>query len=83
MRQGDVVTRIGGVVLGADPGGVERFVEKVKVNPKRALPLEVVRGVKGGEGKSPDFSDLASGERLSLTISPAEMPDGTGRIGMC
>jgi len=47
------------------------------------LPLEVVRGVKGGEGKSPDFSDLASGERLSLTISPAEMPDGTGRIGMC
>ena len=41
--------------MGADPGGVERFVEKVKVNPKRALPLEVVRGVKGGEGKSPDF----------------------------
>ena len=80
LRKGDIVTKIGGLNIEADPSSVQRFVDLVKVNPKKELALEVLRGapsVSAGESGS-----LASSNLLNLTIAPAEMPDGTGRIGV-
>ncbi len=79
LQKGDIVTKIGGVEIKADPSSVERFIDVVKVNPKKELALEVLRiapSVSSEEGAS------AAASAVNLTIAPAEMPDGTGRIGV-
>lgn len=66
LQKGDIVTKIGSMDMTADAGSVGKFVDIVKVNPKKTLELTVER----------------AGETIPLSIAPAEMPDGTGRIGV-
>ena len=77
LQKGDIVTRIGNLEIEADPSSVQRFVDLVKVSPKKQLEMEVLRSAPPTSSSSP-----ASSSKLSLTIAPAEMPDGTGRIGV-
>jgi RIP metalloprotease RseP len=52
--------------LAPEPGMVGKFINTVKGNPKKPLDVKVKRGE----------------EILDLTVTPAEMPDGSGRIGV-
>ncbi len=80
LQKGDIVTKIGGLEIKADPSSVERFIDLVKVSPKKELALEVLRGAPSASSREVDAPAAAS--VLNLTIAPAEMPDGTGRIGV-
>lgn len=66
LLKGDIVTRVEQMDITAEPGSVGKFVDIIKVNPKKKLELTVKR----------------DGDTFPLEISPAEMPDGTGRIGV-
>ena len=66
LQKGDIVTRIGTMDITAEAGSVGKFIDTVKVNPKKMLELTVER----------------AGETIPLKIAPAEMPDGTGRLGV-
>ena len=66
LKKGDIVLQLGDLKLAPEPGMVGKFVNTVKVNPKKPLDVKVKRGE----------------EILDLTVTPAEMPDGSGRIGV-
>eukprot|EP00890_Picochlorum_soloecismus_P002105 jgi/Picsp_1/2896/NSC_01121-R1_protein len=66
LKRGDIVLQLGDLKLAPEPGMVGKFVNTVKVNPKKPLDVKVKRGE----------------EILDLTVTPAEMPDGSGRIGV-
>ena len=66
LQKGDIVTKIGTMDITAEAGSVGKFIDTVKVNPKKMLELTVER----------------AGETIPLKIAPAEMPDGTGRLGV-
>eukprot|EP00887_Chlorella_sp_A99_P000182 scaffold13.g182.t1 len=66
LRQGDVVLEVGGMAVAPSPKSVAAVVNRIRDNPGRELALTVERG----------------GERLNVPVKVAEMPDGTGRIGV-
>lgn len=66
LKKGDIVLQLGDLKLAPEPGMVGKFVNTVKVNPKKPLDVKIKRGEK----------------ILDLIVTPAEMPDGSGRIGV-
>ena len=66
LQKGDIVLQAGDLEMAPEPGSVGRFVKKVRVNPKKELKLKVRR----------------QDSLLDIPITPAEMPDGTGRLGI-
>ena len=66
LRKGDIVLELEHKELTPKPGVVKRFVDIIRDNPKHSLDLRVKR----------------DGEIVDLKVTPAEMPDGTGRIGV-
>lgn len=66
LQKGDIVLQAGDLEIAPEPGSVGKFVKKVRVNPKKELMLQVRR----------------QDSLLDIPITPAEMPDGTGRLGI-
>lgn len=66
LQRGDIVLRVGDLRVAPSPKSVGDVVGYIQRAPGRVLPLEVDR----------------QGGRVSMSITPAEMPDGTGRIGV-
>ncbi|KAI8103020.1 hypothetical protein M9434_005808 [Picochlorum sp. BPE23] len=66
LQKGDIVLQAGDLDMAPEPGSVGKFVKKVRVNPKKELKLKVRR----------------QDSLLDIPITPAEMPDGTGRLGI-
>lgn len=66
LQKGDIVLQAGDLDIAPEPGSVGKFVKKVRVNPKKELKLKVRR----------------QDSLLDIPITPAEMPDGTGRLGI-
>jgi hypothetical protein len=66
IRRGDLLLRVGGLEVAPAPGSVDAVVGLITRNPGKELEVEVRR----------------DGAPLALRVTPAEMPDGTGRIGV-
>jgi len=70
LQKGDIILEVDAgsksLAMAPEPGSVGTFVNTVKVNPKKKLDLVVDR----------------NGTIQNIPIYPAEMPDGTGRIGV-
>jgi len=66
LRRGDLVLTIGDMRVAPSPYSVDDVVSYIAARPKVTLPIAFER----------------DGQKLSLDITPAEQPDGSGRIGV-
>lgn len=66
LKFGDIVLSVGDLQSAPAPGQVDAVVRYIQSNPKRTMPMQIER----------------AGQLEMLEITPAEMPDGTGRIGV-
>lgn len=66
LQRGDIVLQLGEMKLAPKPGVVNDFINVIKANPKKTFPLVVQR----------------KENIIDISITPAEMPDGSGRIGV-
>ncbi|KAG7671432.1 hypothetical protein Ndes2437A_g04092 [Nannochloris sp. 'desiccata'] len=66
LRKGDLVLSIGDLKVAPSPRAVDDVVTYIATRPGTTLPVAFER----------------EGQKLSLDITPAEQPDGTGRIGV-
>ncbi|GAB4820175.1 hypothetical protein N2152v2_007221 [Parachlorella kessleri] len=66
LQRGDVLLEVGTLKVAPAPDSVQAVVRTISVNPKRELTFKVER----------------AGEVLTIPVTPAEQPDGGGRIGV-
>lgn len=66
LRKGDVVLQVGDLEVAPSPESVSDVVNKIQNSPGKQLHVSLMRGE----------------EMVSLDLTPAVMPDGTGRIGV-
>lgn len=66
LQKGDIILQVADMKVAPTPSAVSDVVNKIGVNPKRPLTLKVDR----------------QGEVIDVPITPAEQPDGSGRIGV-
>jgi membrane-associated protease RseP (regulator of RpoE activity) len=66
LQSGDIVLSVGDLKVAPSPKSVEDVVNKIAGSPGKNLRVEVER----------------AGERVELSVTPAETADGTGRIGI-
>lgn len=66
LRRGDLVLRVGDLAVAPSPSAVGDVVDYIQARPGKPLAVEVRRG----------------DEAVALSVTPAEMPDGSGRIGV-
>lgn len=61
-----MLLQVGPLAVAPSPSAVNDVVDTIVKNPKKALGVKLLR----------------EGKEVVLTITPAEMPDGTGRLGV-
>ncbi|KAK9814195.1 hypothetical protein WJX72_002001 [[Myrmecia] bisecta] len=66
FKAGDVITQVAGRAVEASPYSVTKVVNKIKASPNERLTITVRR----------------DGQLLDIPVTPAEAPDGGGRIGV-
>jgi membrane-associated protease RseP (regulator of RpoE activity) len=66
LRKGDLVLTVGDLKVAPSPSAVDDVVTYIATRPGKSFPVTLER----------------EGQKLSLDITPAEQPDGTGRIGV-
>jgi membrane-associated protease RseP (regulator of RpoE activity) len=66
LRKGDLVLSLGDLKVAPSPSAVDDVVSYIATRPGSTFPVAFER----------------EGQKMSLDITPAEQPDGTGRIGV-
>lgn len=66
LQRGDIVLQIADMKVAPSPSAVDDVVTKIQRSPKKRLHFVIER----------------AGKPLELDVTPAEVPDGTGRIGV-
>ena len=66
LRKGDLVLSVGDMKVAPSPRSVDEVVTYIATRPGSTFPIAFER----------------DGQKLSLDITPAEQPDGSGRIGV-
>jgi membrane-associated protease RseP (regulator of RpoE activity) len=66
LRQGDLVLQVGDLLVAPSPKCVDQVVDKIRDNPNRTLTFRLMR----------------DGQEEAFPVRVAEVPDGTGRIGV-
>eukprot|EP00216_Chloropicon_sp_CCMP2111_P005843 CAMPEP_0198241696 /NCGR_PEP_ID=MMETSP1446-20131203/6449_1 /TAXON_ID=1461542 ORGANISM="Unidentified sp, Strain CCMP2111" /NCGR_SAMPLE_ID=MMETSP1446 /ASSEMBLY_ACC=CAM_ASM_001112 /LENGTH=361 /DNA_ID=CAMNT_0043924573 /DNA_START=628 /DNA_END=1713 /DNA_ORIENTATION=+ len=76
LREGDVITSIGGFDLARGERAVDKVVKTVRANPDRDIEVVVKRGNDGaGDGS-------AAAQVVNVVVRPEKLDDGSGRIGI-
>ncbi|KAG2439937.1 hypothetical protein HXX76_004056 [Chlamydomonas incerta] len=82
IRSGDILLRLGDVVVPAAPSQVSASVSAIRASPGRELTVEVERPSPSGSSGSSSSNSKSGGEVLQLRVTPDAGSDGSGRIGV-